>query len=99
MLVQQTRRLKRCASLDEIVVATTTNSTDNPVVAVRITSDCPLIDPGSVDEVVDELVKHEGECDYAANCLERSYPRGLDAEAFFVDVLAHKPPWPIRVRA
>lgn len=34
MLVQQLRRLQRCRSLDEIVVATTANHTDDPVVAL-----------------------------------------------------------------
>jgi spore coat polysaccharide biosynthesis protein SpsF len=32
MLAQQLRRLKRCTQADEIVVATTTNATDDPVV-------------------------------------------------------------------
>ncbi|MBZ5647592.1 MAG: glycosyltransferase family protein [Acidobacteriia bacterium] len=34
MLAQQLRRLKACRSADEIVVATTTNKTDDPVVAL-----------------------------------------------------------------
>lgn len=34
MLAQQLRRLKRCRHADEIVVATTTNATDDPVVTV-----------------------------------------------------------------
>ncbi|MFI5254872.1 MAG: cytidylyltransferase domain-containing protein [Candidatus Limnocylindrales bacterium] len=46
---------------------------------VRITSDCPLIDP----ELIDEVVAAVGEgIDYASNSLEpRTYPRGLDVEA------------------
>ncbi|OGW84535.1 MAG: hypothetical protein A3C35_02465 [Omnitrophica bacterium RIFCSPHIGHO2_02_FULL_46_11] len=46
--------------------------------AVRITGDCPLIDP----QVVDELVKLflEKTPDYASNFLVRTFPRGLDAE-------------------
>lgn len=56
-------------------------------VIVRITADCPLIDPQIADRVVDELVQHISECDYAANVLQRTYPRGLDVEAFFWDTL------------
>lgn len=56
-------------------------------VVVRITADCPLIDPEVTDRVVTELVKHAHECDYASNVLERTFPRGLDVEAFFVDAL------------
>jgi spore coat polysaccharide biosynthesis protein SpsF len=54
---------------------------------VRITADCPLIDPAITDGVIRELTAHPGECDYAANILERSYPRGLDTEAFWFDTL------------
>jgi len=45
---------------------------------VRITSDCPLIDPDVVDAVVRAYAA--GECDYASNTTERTYPRGLDTE-------------------
>jgi spore coat polysaccharide biosynthesis protein SpsF len=47
---------------------------------VRITSDCPLIDPRVIDSVVEGL-----NCpgvDYSSNTIRRTYPRGLDAEAF-----------------
>jgi spore coat polysaccharide biosynthesis protein SpsF len=51
-------------------------------VVVRLTADCPLIDPEVVDLVIAELVDSSG-IDYASNILERrTYPRGLDAEAF-----------------
>jgi spore coat polysaccharide biosynthesis protein SpsF len=47
---------------------------------VRITSDCPLIDPELIDDVVAALEQERG--DYASNTLEpRTYPRGLDVEA------------------
>jgi spore coat polysaccharide biosynthesis protein SpsF len=45
---------------------------------VRITSDCPLIDPGVLDQVVYAFLSAEP--DYASNTLERTYPRGLDIE-------------------
>ncbi len=49
-------------------------------VVVRITADCPFIDPEIVDQVVRAF--HEHQADYASNILERTYPRGLDTEVF-----------------
>jgi len=45
---------------------------------VRITADCPLIDPAVVDEVIQAFLDHAP--DYASNTIERMYPRGLDTE-------------------
>lgn len=56
-----------------------------PSAVVRITSDCPLIDPVVIDEVV--VVFLESECDYASNTLTRTYPRGLDTEVFTYETL------------
>ena len=53
-------------------------------VVVRITGDCPLLDPGVVDRVVGELVD---DCDYASNVVRRTYPKGLDTEALWRDTL------------
>jgi spore coat polysaccharide biosynthesis protein SpsF len=52
---------------------------------VRITSDCPLIDP----ELVDEVAFHfqTSGADYVNNCSPRTFPRGLDAEVFTVAAL------------
>lgn len=47
---------------------------------VRVTGDCPLIDPAIIDRVVGAL--SDSGADYAANILERSYPIGMDVEAF-----------------
>ena len=47
---------------------------------VRITSDCPLIDPQLVDETI--AVFQADETDYASNVIPRTYPRGLDTEVF-----------------
>ena len=118
MLDQILGRLARASTLDELCVATTTNATDDAVVAVargagarvfrgdehdvlsrfvgaarearadvviRITADCPLIDPTVVDRVVSGL--DESGADYASNVHARTFPRGLDAEALHVDVL------------
>ena len=49
-------------------------------VVVRITGDCPLIDPKLVDEVVARL--REKNLDYASNTLVATYPDGLDTEVF-----------------
>jgi glutamate-1-semialdehyde aminotransferase/spore coat polysaccharide biosynthesis protein SpsF (cytidylyltransferase family)/predicted dehydrogenase len=45
---------------------------------VRITADCPLIDPEIVDQVVRRFQR--GDLDYASNVMVRSYPDGLDTE-------------------
>jgi len=47
---------------------------------VRITADCPLIDPEAIDRVVRRFQR--GDLDYASNDLVRSYPDGLDTEIF-----------------
>jgi spore coat polysaccharide biosynthesis protein SpsF len=52
---------------------------------VEITGDCPLIDPVEVDKVVAKYL--EGNYDYVANCLKRTFPRGLDTQVFSVDIL------------
>lgn len=51
-------------------------------VVVRVTADCPLIDPDVVDQAV--LLYRSGATalDYVSNVLERSFPRGLDVEVF-----------------
>ena len=49
-------------------------------VVVRITGDCPLIDPTLVDLVIRRF-KEEG-VDYFSNTVPRTYPDGLDIEVF-----------------
>lgn len=59
-------------------------------VVVRITADCPVIDPSLIDDVVNTLL--EGEYDFTCNRLpppwHRTYPIGLDVEACTFKVLA-----------
>ena len=119
LLEFQMERLKQVHKANKIVVATTTNATDQPIIdfcvglgiptyrgseqdvlsryhgaaiafeadtVVRITSDCPLIDPVVVDQVIEHLQSHP-ELDYVSNVLERTYPRGLDCEVFSFKVL------------
>lgn len=52
---------------------------------VRVTSDCPFIDPTIVDQVISKHL--ETNADYTSNSIERTYPRGLDTEVFNFDVL------------
>lgn len=61
-------------------------ATDEDII-VRLTSDCPFIDPTIVAEVI-TLLK-EGNYDYASNCIERTYPRGFDTEVFRFKTLKH----------
>jgi spore coat polysaccharide biosynthesis protein SpsF len=98
-----------------VIVATTTNAADDPIVeltekaglpvfrgsehdvlsrfagaasqygldgVVRVTSDCPLIDAEVVAEGVDRWRAEDDENLYLTNCLERTYPRGMDYEVF-----------------
>ena len=57
-------------------------------VVVRVTSDCPFIEPEIVDRVLREFSKRQPDVDYASNVIpERTYPRGLDVEVFTVKAL------------
>lgn len=47
---------------------------------VRITADCPFLDPGVIDGVVNLF--RQGECDYASNNLARTFFHGADVEVF-----------------
>ncbi|HMK07559.1 MAG TPA: glycosyltransferase family protein [Anaerolineales bacterium] len=49
---------------------------------VRVTGDCPLIDPGVVDETIQAFLEATPPVDFACNRLpwDRTYPIGLDTE-------------------
>lgn len=47
---------------------------------VRITADCPLIDPALIDHAIEAY--QEGNHDYVTNALEPTFPDGLDVEVF-----------------
>lgn len=121
MLARCIGRLSRARQLSEVIVATTVERSDDPIVeqctanrwrffrgsqydvldryyqaahsfgadiVVRVTSDCPLIDPAIVDEVIREYYRWEGEVDYLSNTVpRRTYPRGMDTEVFNFDAL------------
>lgn len=112
MLKLVVSRVRRAHAIDEVVVATTVDTQDDPIVAladrehwpvirgspedlldryveaarahradvvVRVTSDCPFIDPEIIDATIN--VFNGGQCDYASNTLDpRTFPRGLDVE-------------------
>lgn len=54
-------------------------------VVVRITGDCPLVDPKLVDQVISLYL--QGGVDYASNIYPPTYPDGLDIEVFSFDAL------------
>ncbi len=117
LLEYQIERLHRVRLVDQIVIATTDQIQDQPIVdlciklnvphfrgsemdvleryygaslqynadsIVRVTSDCPLIDPAVIDRVLEFYQKHHEEYDYVTNTLEpeHTYPRGMDTEVF-----------------
>ena len=62
---------------------------------VRITSDCPLLDPAVVGAMLQDFKNAASSSqpyDYMSNGLRRTFPRGLDAEIFTMDALtcAHR---------
>ena len=120
LLAYQLERLARCTLANVIVIATTLNRSDQPIIefaakqgvatyrgseddvlsryhgaahsyhadtVVRVTSDCPLIDPGVIDCVIREFGIAPDKYDYVSNTLQRSYPRGMDTEVFGFETL------------
>ncbi len=55
-------------------------------ILMRVTGDCPLIDPAICRQVIDRLIATGA--DYAANNMPRLFPHGLDCEAFTPAALA-----------
>jgi spore coat polysaccharide biosynthesis protein SpsF (cytidylyltransferase family) len=54
-------------------------------VIVRVTADCPLIDPAVSGRAVKEFL--DNDFDYVSNTNPPTYPDGLDTEVFSVDAL------------
>lgn len=52
---------------------------------VRITSDCPLVDPQIIDNVVEKFESEN--YDYVTNTFPRTFPKGLDVEIFSFTIL------------
>jgi len=69
--------------LDRFVGAVRETDAD---VCVRLTADCPLLDPGVSDNII-SLFLLADDADYASNKIPQSFPRGLDTEVFTRDAL------------
>jgi spore coat polysaccharide biosynthesis protein SpsF (cytidylyltransferase family) len=54
-------------------------------VIVRVTPDCPMLDPDVLDGVVAEFLS--GGCDYASNTINPKLPDGMDVEVFSFQAL------------
>jgi glutamate-1-semialdehyde 2,1-aminomutase len=54
-------------------------------VVIRITGDCPLIDPRLVDEFIEEFLKSD--VDYLSDQDPPTFPDGLDTEVFSIQAL------------
>lgn len=59
----------------------------NARACLRVTSDCPLIDPVTIDRVI-EAWMFNGRLDYVCNNEPRTYPHGYDCEVVTLDALA-----------
>ena len=112
------KRLVKCQGLDQIVVATSVDTINQPLVehvrrlgfaceqgsendvleryvqvaenhqadvVVRITGDCPLVDPVLVENCIREF--HQQKVDYFSNTSPPTYPDGLDIEVMQLSAL------------
>lgn len=119
MLARLVERLQRVRLANTIVIATTTNAADEPIVdlcrrlgvpchrgserdvlaryaeaagthqadvVVRITSDCPLIDPALIDAVIARYQQNDADC--VSNMLPPTWPYGMAVEVFSARALA-----------
>ena len=59
-------------------------STDASIL-VRITGDCPFVDPDLLEEMIEEFCCSR--YDYFTNCISPTYPDGLDIEIFTISAL------------
>jgi spore coat polysaccharide biosynthesis protein SpsF len=118
MLEHHLERLSEVRCIDRLIVATSIQPDDDPIVelcrrrkvecfrgklddvldryyravesyrpdaVVRLTGDCPLADPEVIDEGIEYFCNDD--YDYVSNCVERTYPIGLDAEIFRFEAL------------
>ena len=116
MLLYQLDRVRRARSLDALVVATSTDPTDDPIEAlcasagvacfrgslddvldrfyqsaialrpravVRLTGDCPLVDP----VLIDRIVEFFGTDHFDFVITDQTFPEGLDVEIVRFDAL------------
>lgn len=124
LLSRMVERVRRAQLVNETLVATTVDSSDDTIVqfceaekiayfrgdlmdvldryyqaalahhadiVVRLTGDCPLIDPDLVDETIRALLTQNADfaCNRLPPPLTRTYPIGLDVEVCTFQALAH----------
>lgn len=118
LIMHMVERVRRASLLDDVVVLTSTDFSDDVLVSalvqaripvfrgdlddvlkrfgeaatffgateiVRLTGDCPLIDPAVIDGVI--AARRANRADYASNIDPPSFPDGLDVECFTRDAL------------
>jgi spore coat polysaccharide biosynthesis protein SpsF len=119
-LLRLVDRLRRCKTLETIVVATSVEEKDDAVAAlctahalpvfrgsekdvldryyraalvhglsvvVRITADCPLVDPTLADEMIRFFLERRGDFDLVTNRHPLTYPDGLDVDVMAIEGL------------
>lgn len=57
----------------------------NPENIIRLTGDCPLIDPEIIDKVITQHILNGN--DYTSNCITPTYPDGMDVEVLTFETL------------
>jgi spore coat polysaccharide biosynthesis protein SpsF len=126
MLGRQLDRVRRCRTVDAVVVAIPDRPSDDVLAGfvanhhdvichrgsetdvlaryhgaavqsdaetiVRITGDCPLIDPAVIDACVAAFHEAKGPVHYLSNTQRRTFARGMDTEVFSREALeeAHR---------
>jgi glutamate-1-semialdehyde 2,1-aminomutase len=56
-----------------------------PNLVVRLTADCPFIDPQLIDQVIQQTI--DAHADYGSNINPATYPDGIDVEVFTYEAL------------
>ena len=56
-----------------------------PNLVVRLTADCPFIDPQLIDETIQQTI--DAHADYGSNVNPATYPDGIDVEVFTYEAL------------
>lgn len=121
LILFQINRIRRCTSIDRLVIATSRDPSDDKLadevlqagvsvfrgdlndvlerfracaaneqadVVVRLTGDCPFVDPELIDELVEAF--HKGNWDYLSNSADDQHltvPDGFDVEVFRASLL------------
>lgn len=120
LLIRMYERVLRSKFIGKLVIATTIESADEPLLklceehkinyyrghptdlldrhfkvaleleadaVVKIPSDCPLIDPGVIDKVLEYYLQNVDKFDYVSNLHPPTYPDGNDVEIMSITAL------------